>query len=1325
MNSLLLWIGGLLVAILGLLFAAPYVIDWNAYRGVFEEEATRILGRDVRVGGKVNLRLLPSPYVRFEKVRISDAGAALGEPFFRTEAFTLWLSPTPLLRGAIEASEVEFERPVLRLAVDQEGRGNWQAFKIAPDSLPFMPSDVILQQVRIRDGIVSLRTPGVAEPLALSGIDGELAASSLDGPYRFRGLVDWEGSRREVRIATSQREADGKLRYKASVRSPDNGNVFAVDGLLSELSPRARNTGTLTAKLPLATVFGGLMPRDAKARPQRGADAIDLTANMESDLEGARLSDLAFAFEQDGKPQLVNGELVANWRSGLRVETRLASRWLDLDQIVGAETARKPQPMETVRRLIGQASLLLPRDGTSLVTFDVDQVNLGGDALSGVKLALARAGGLTSIGEFRAALPGGVRGELRGTLGSSANTSANTSGGGPASQPSAIASGEPVSDTFEGEMVLRGSGYQRFSAWAGADGLFAPSVEKDPQGRPDTPFSISSRLRLEPDRVALSNAQIEIGGSQMLASVDWHWGSSPRLDISAEGQKIDIAPIAPGSLDFTSATSAAVGSANPPPRFAETGSVPLTRIAERVAAVERAVGSLRLKLKAQELSDGQTTLRDTDADLAVTANTLALTHAAATAPSGARIEMQGEISGLRTKPVGTLRGWASAAGRDALSSLIDALPPGARGVTRPMLGDMARTDLGFTLVLGGALPDLVTLNASGTIDGSRAVMALKLDGGLALWREAPFSMSLDIDGAEAARPARLLAGRNPGDAASVAGPEGVTLRMRAVGSNVRSIITTARIEAQGGASAEYDGGASLNGDGVLELGGSIRFAAPAAGDLLVLAGVSRRLPGSGNNIDGSVDIVRKSGATTFSARGLEIGGSRVAGQIVVTRRGERTRLDGQLTADRLSIAGLMGMMLDGNAKPPIEASAADAASPWPDTGFAPGLVGNIEGQVTITSPSAMLTPELGLTQAEARLAFGPGRIELQGLTGAALGGRFTARGTIEAAQAGAGVSLETRMTGAQLAQLAPGGGNALAASGEANTVLSITSRGLTPRAIMATAVGRGEIEIRNGRIPGIAAEIVDKAAIAAIEGGEAIERVQLERMILSERPRSQSQIGNVKLPVEIADGAVKIGTLEINHSDGSLRNSTTIDLAQLRADSEWQIVSRRQLPGAGRSAGAKREPLPPLVLVWTGPLGTIARGEPRLSVERLERELSLRKMERDAERLEELRRQDEERVRLEQERQRRLEAPAVDGVPPSAGAGTGPESGPPAGPGSAPVIQAPFPVPKNAGPQPATPPQRSGEAETAVPRVVRPPTASVRQREQQKSLQDLLMGQQP
>ena len=85
MNNALLYLGGLLVVVLAALFSVPFFIDWNGYRGVFEEEASKVLGRDVRVGGAVNLRLLPTPYVRFEKVRLADTTGQTGEPFVRAK----------------------------------------------------------------------------------------------------------------------------------------------------------------------------------------------------------------------------------------------------------------------------------------------------------------------------------------------------------------------------------------------------------------------------------------------------------------------------------------------------------------------------------------------------------------------------------------------------------------------------------------------------------------------------------------------------------------------------------------------------------------------------------------------------------------------------------------------------------------------------------------------------------------------------------------------------------------------------------------------------------------------------------------------------------------------------------------------------------------------------------------------------------------------------------------------------------------------------------------------------------------------------------------
>ncbi len=1326
MNSFLLWVGGLMVAVLGLLFAVPHVIDWNAYRGVFEEEASRILGRDVRVGGKVNLRLLPSPYVRFEKVRISDSGASLGEPFFRAEAFTLWLAPTPLLKGVVEASELELDRPVLRLAVDAEGRGNWQAFKIAPGAVPFIPSDVVLQQVRIKQGIVSLRTEGVTEPLTLSAIDGEVSAASLDGPYRFRGMVDWQGARRELRIGTSQREADGKLRYKASVRSPDNGNSYLVDGEISEISARAKHTGSLSAKLPLSGFLQGLLPSDARSTTERNGEIIDLRATIAGDIDGARLTDMAFAFEHRGKPQMVGGEMAANWRNGLRLDTRLASRWLDLDTLLG-QAGSNAAPVATVRRIIEQASSMLPSDGTSLVTIDIDQVTLGGEALSGVRLALARAGGLTSIGELRAALPGNARGSLRGQLASTTPTNGTEA----ATQPAA------ATDIFTGDVVLRGASYQRFAAWAGMTALAA---NRDGAARLDDAFSIASRVRLLPAGLILSQAQLELGGRQISGSVDWRWGDNRSLDIAAVGHAIDIGAFAPGALDLTTGGNGQPEAAEEKSARASasgmvsngSGFTGLDRLTARAAIIERAVGRLGLTLKAGELADGATRMRDVDAEIAIRDGGIVVTALGLTGASGVRMELQGALAALQTKPAGTLRGWAKAADPAATATMLQALPAAAKRIAGRWLSEATTADFGFSLTLGGASPDHLQLRADGLLDQARTVLELGLDGGLGRWQDGPIRLALDIDGSAAGSLIRHMAGHGRGNS-STAGPSAQTasvtstgrphsasLQIRAAGVNAASLIADARLETGAGtdrATADYKGRVALSPTSDIELGGQIELAAKDAADFLVLAGATHRpfLPGTG--VRGKLEMERKAGVTRLTSRGIDVGKSRVGGQIVLSTRGDRTRIDGKMTADRLSIAGLLGLLLDGEAKP---AGSSDASagltragpSPWPDAPFSMALLDGTEGLVTISAPLASLSQELEFMDAEARIAFGPRRVDIQAITGAALGGRFTARGTIEGGLAGAGVSLDARLTGAQLAQLAGGTKNG---SGEVNATLTLSGRAQSPRAVMAAAVGRGEVEIRNGRVGGIAASLIEKAASVLIDTAEPVDRAAIERLIRTERARSFTPIGSRKLPIEVVDGALRIGALEITAPEASLRNVTTLDLIQLQADSEWQIVPRRALPRTTRGNNQRNEqPLPPMSLVWTGSLGGIARLEPRLSIDNLEREIQIRKMERDAEKLEELRRQDEERIRLEQERQRQLQIQLQEGGERS---GAAPGTGAPAG--TAPIIVAPLPVPERAQPAAAAP-AKGAEAAPPLPRVIRP---TARPRAETKTLQDILMGQ--
>ncbi|HBF52943.1 MAG TPA: hypothetical protein DDW72_03360, partial [Afipia sp.] len=64
---------GLAIAFILALIAAlvgPYFVDWNQFRSQFETEASRIVGAPVRVGGKLDALLLPTPTLRLRSVAI-------------------------------------------------------------------------------------------------------------------------------------------------------------------------------------------------------------------------------------------------------------------------------------------------------------------------------------------------------------------------------------------------------------------------------------------------------------------------------------------------------------------------------------------------------------------------------------------------------------------------------------------------------------------------------------------------------------------------------------------------------------------------------------------------------------------------------------------------------------------------------------------------------------------------------------------------------------------------------------------------------------------------------------------------------------------------------------------------------------------------------------------------------------------------------------------------------------------------------------------------------------------------------------------------------
>src|SRR6201746_2925930 len=113
---------GLAIALILALVAAlvgPYFIDWNQFRPQFEAEAVRVIGAPVRVSGKLDARLLPTPSLQLRSVVVGGAND-LGK--VRADKLDVEFSLGSLMRGEWRATELTINGMTLDLGLDSQGR---------------------------------------------------------------------------------------------------------------------------------------------------------------------------------------------------------------------------------------------------------------------------------------------------------------------------------------------------------------------------------------------------------------------------------------------------------------------------------------------------------------------------------------------------------------------------------------------------------------------------------------------------------------------------------------------------------------------------------------------------------------------------------------------------------------------------------------------------------------------------------------------------------------------------------------------------------------------------------------------------------------------------------------------------------------------------------------------------------------------------------------------------------------------------------------------------------------------------------------------------
>jgi len=324
-------LGGLVALLLAAVLALPFFFDPNDFRQQISEAVKRETGRDFAAG---NIRLTVFPWLKVElaDVTLGNAAGFGAEPMLTAQRAEVGVRLLPLLRERrVEASALTLEGATLRLAVDAEGRSNWQDL-MKPDAAATAPPPPVTERLRALDfGGLALRNLDLRFDDAQQPRTARLQVLKLDtGALRHGAPFTVEAQLTGEASAAGQPLGKADAGLAAKVTLAENGDV-GLSGLTLRFSAAREGAAPASAEATLA------------------ADALDYTAATQVISTGPATIQLArFSLAQAGGATLSGqGDLAATLRYTIPAKT------LALDDLrLGADLSRSgAAPLATAFKL--------------------------------------------------------------------------------------------------------------------------------------------------------------------------------------------------------------------------------------------------------------------------------------------------------------------------------------------------------------------------------------------------------------------------------------------------------------------------------------------------------------------------------------------------------------------------------------------------------------------------------------------------------------------------------------------------------------------------------------------------------------------------------------------------------------------------------------------------------------------------------------------------------------------------------------------------------------------------------------------------------------
>ncbi|NMN58442.1 uncharacterized protein involved in outer membrane biogenesis [Xanthobacter sp. SG618] len=494
MQGILISLASAIVLAISAAFAAPFVVDWNQWRGTFETEMGRTLGLPVVIRGPIEAEILPAPRIVLRDVTLGDVVSTGGT----VKELTAELSLGALMRGDIQATGVTLRKPQIRVVLDSAGR-------VAMPTGTGRAAELSIARLEVEDGSLDLLDRASDHRVSIDDLDLKGEARSLTGPFRLDGEVQAGEARFAVRSTLGKIGDDGAGKLRIVLDGRTRPYALDLDGSLNVAGAKPRFDGRAT------------LSRHAGD----GAEAWQLSGTLKASPEAVLAESLDLALGGSATPAQLTGSARLALGRAIGLDAVLNARSLDIDAVRAATgtkdaDAGSGSPAASLARFLGGVAALPAPDIASRIGLSVEQLVLGGTMVRDVRADISGSAAGWRVDSAEAQLPGKASLRLSGMP-----TRANGGGG------------------FDGNVSFAADDPAIFLRWA------APTAPRDYVAAAKGPVRISGRVTAGPSRIAVDMLDATFAASRVRgsASAALPDNAPPKLDLRLSLDGFDLDPL--------------------------------------------------------------------------------------------------------------------------------------------------------------------------------------------------------------------------------------------------------------------------------------------------------------------------------------------------------------------------------------------------------------------------------------------------------------------------------------------------------------------------------------------------------------------------------------------------------------------------------------------------------------------------------------------------------------------------------------------------------------------------------------------------------------